>query len=178
MWNYSYLRKKRKTELILSCVYIYLNILFFFFCIMLSIFMNSKFMYCYIMSRYWHYLDFNLREHVLPILLFLFLSVRLWEEKERRLTSACPGFSRADCPEKDVSQSRAPLRVFSGWILPCQLPQWHGGKESASRWRPRFIPGVGKIPWRRKWQPTPVMLPEESHGHKSPGGCSPWSHKE
>ena len=26
---------------------------------------------------------------------------------------------------------------------------------------------VGKIPWRRKWQPTPVFLPEKSHGQRS-----------
>ena len=30
--------------------------------------------------------------------------------------------------------------------------------------RPGFDPWVGKIPWRRKWQPTPVLLPGESHG--------------
>ena len=29
----------------------------------------------------------------------------------------------------------------------------------------------GKIPWRRKWQPTPVFLPGESHGQRSPRGC-------
>ena len=28
------------------------------------------------------------------------------------------------------------------------------------------IPGVRKIPWRRKWQPTPVFLPGESHGQR------------
>lgn len=50
------------------------------------------------MSRYWILLDFNLREHVLPILLFLFLSVRLWEEKESMLTSAYPGFSKGCLP--------------------------------------------------------------------------------
>ena len=27
----------------------------------------------------------------------------------------------------------------------------------------RFDPWVGKIPWRRTWQPTPVFLPEEFH---------------
>jgi len=27
-----------------------------------------------------------------------------------------------------------------------------------------FHPWVGKIPWKRKWQPTPVFLPEEFHG--------------
>ena len=37
---------------------------------------------------------------------------------------------------------------------------------------------VGKIPWRRKWQPTPVVLPGKSHGRRSLVGCSPWSHKE
>ena len=35
---------------------------------------------------------------------------------------------------------------------------------------------VGKIPWRRKWQPTPVFLPGESHGHRL-AGYSPWRHK-
>jgi len=29
-----------------------------------------------------------------------------------------------------------------------------------------FIPGWGKIPWRRKWQPTPVFLPGESLGQR------------
>ena len=37
---------------------------------------------------------------------------------------------------------------------------------------------VGKIPWRRAWQPTPVFLPGESHGQRSLVGYSPWGHKE
>ena len=32
--------------------------------------------------------------------------------------------------------------------------------------------------WRRKWQPTPVFLPGESHGQRSLVGCSPWGHIE
>ena len=32
--------------------------------------------------------------------------------------------------------------------------------------------------WRRKWQPTPVFLPGESHGRRSLVGCSPWGHPE
>ena len=32
--------------------------------------------------------------------------------------------------------------------------------------------------WRRKWQPTPVLLPGKSHGLRSPVGYSPWGHKE
>ena len=37
---------------------------------------------------------------------------------------------------------------------------------------------VGKIPWRRKWQPIPVFLPGESHGQRSLAGYSPQGHKE
>ena len=37
---------------------------------------------------------------------------------------------------------------------------------------------VGKIPWRRKWQPTPILLPEKSHGWRSLVGYSPWGRKE
>ena len=37
---------------------------------------------------------------------------------------------------------------------------------------------VGKIPWRRKWQPTPVFWPGKSHGQRSLEGYSPWGRKE
>jgi len=36
-----------------------------------------------------------------------------------------------------------------------------------------FNPGVRKIPWRRKWQPTPVFLPRESHWQRSLVGYNP-----
>ena len=35
-----------------------------------------------------------------------------------------------------------------------------------------------EIPWRRKWQPTPVFLPEKSHGQRSLVGYSQKDHKE
>ena len=37
---------------------------------------------------------------------------------------------------------------------------------------------VRKIPWRRKWQFTPVLLPGKSHGQRSLVGYSPWGCKE
>ena len=40
------------------------------------------------------------------------------------------------------------------------------------------IPGSGRFPWRRKWLPTPVFLPGESHEQRNPVGYSPWGHKE
>ena len=44
--------------------------------------------------------------------------------------------------------------------------------------RPGFDLWIKKIPWIKEWQPTPVFLPEESHGQKSLAGYSPWDHKE
>ena len=62
------------------------------------------------------------------------------------------------------------------------LPWWLSSKETACHYRRlkrcRFDPWVRKIPWSRKWQPTPVFLPGKFHGQKSPGGYSPRDHKE
>ena len=62
-----------------------------------------------------------------------------------------------------------------------RLPRWHSGKEPACERRRYkrcgFDPWVGKIPWRRKCQPTPAFLPGEFHGLRSLVGYSPWSHK-
>ena len=41
-----------------------------------------------------------------------------------------------------------------------------------------FDSWVGKIPWRRKWQPTPVFLPGNFHGKRSLEGYNPWDCKE
>ena len=53
------------------------------------------------------------------------------------------------------------------------LTRWCSGKESASHCR-RLVFN----PWRRKWQPTPVLLPGKSHGRRAIVGYSPWGHKE
>ena len=59
------------------------------------------------------------------------------------------------------------------------LPRWLSGKESAWQYRRlMFDPWVGKIPWRRKWQPTPVFLARKPYGQRSWAGYSPWDHKE
>ena len=41
-----------------------------------------------------------------------------------------------------------------------------------------LIPWIGKIPWMRAWQPTPVFLPGESHEQSSLAGYSPWGHED
>ena len=62
-------------------------------------------------------------------------------------------------------------------------PWWLSGKMSACRRCRRrrrcgFNPWVGKIPWKRVWQPTPVFLPGESHGQRNLVGYSGWGCKE
>ena len=57
------------------------------------------------------------------------------------------------------------------------MPGGTTGKEPTRQCRRhkrhRFSPGVGKIPWRRAWQPTPVFLPGEFQGQRSLKGYSP-----
>ena len=56
------------------------------------------------------------------------------------------------------------------------FPSGISGKEPACQCRRcGFDPWVGKIPWRRTWQPTPLFLPRESHGQRSLAGYSPCS---
>ena len=54
------------------------------------------------------------------------------------------------------------------------FPWWLSSKESAYDAEdaecPRFDPWIGKIPWRGKWQPTPVFLSGKSHGQRSLAG--------
>ena len=62
-----------------------------------------------------------------------------------------------------------------------RLPWWFSGKESTCQCRRcrrhGFNPRVRKIPWRRKWQPTPVFLPGKFHGQRNLVGYNPWGHK-
>ena len=79
---------------------------------------------------------------------------------------------------------------YSGYNVYCHIhictvlssmgfPGRSDGKEICLQCgRPRFDPWVGKILWRRKWQPTPILLPGKSHGQRSLVGCSPWGPKE
>ena len=56
---------------------------------------------------------------------------------------------------------------FSVFYGITRLPRWLSGKDSACQHRRHgFDPYVGKIAWSRNWQPTPVFLPGEFHGHQ------------
>ena len=76
-----------------------------------------------------------------------------------------------------VTQSRTRLKRLSSGSSrhPMGIPGGASDKEPTCQWRRRKRPGfdawVGKIPWRRAWQPTPVFLSRESQGQRRiPGG--------
>ena len=73
--------------------------------------------------------------------------------------------------------SHSHLYNFTSVCLNKGFPDGVSGKEHNSQCRRhkrhRFDPWVGKIPWKRAWQPTPVFLPGESHRQRSLAGYSP-----
>ena len=82
-------------------------------------------------------------------------------------------------PRKNIWASCDKHTPVGGDCSEVGLPWQLGDKEpNCQRRRCGFNPYVGKIPWRRKWDPTPVFLPGKSHGQRNPVGFSPWGHKE
>ena len=83
--------------------------------------------------------------------------------------------------------SPGPWRIMVTFSLPYPLQGQDKRKQALlqqkmlgiclQRRRSRFDSWVGKIPWRRKCQPTPVFLPGESHARRSLGGYSPWGRR-
>ena len=67
------------------------------------------------------------------------------------------------------------MRLFPVGGFPGSASGKQPACQNRRRKRPGFDPWVGKIPRRRKWQPTPVLLPGESQGQRSLVG---YSHKE
>ena len=85
-----------------------------------------------------------------------------------------------------VRETALPRTEFSYRLRRCRarmgFPGGASGKEPACQckgWkRCGFDPWVGKIPWRRTWQPTSICLPGESYRQRSLAGYSPWGHRE
>ena len=93
------------------------------------------------------------------------------QRKKKKPCQACIRNVRGHCPSgrKVTSNMQTNRHRQSEW-----LPRWLSGKEFACYCRRRgFNLWVRKIPWRRRWQPTPVFLPGKSHGQRSLVGCSP-----
>ena len=73
-------------------------------------------------------------------------------------------------------------KLLGGFRGMLSFPGGASGKEPACQprrhKRRRFDPWVGKIPWRRAWQPTPIFLPGEFRGQRSLAGYSPQVYKK
>ena len=78
------------------------------------------------------------------------------------------------------------MRVFlGGTVDKTEASRWRSGKKKKKICLPMqemqemlVRSRVGEIPWRRKWQPTPVFLTGKFHGQKSLMGYSSWGCKE
>src|SRR5574337_759071 len=71
------------------------------------------------------------------------------------------------------------MQIIDIIMIDQRVPRWLSGKESSCQYRrPGFDPWVRKIPWSRKWQPTPGFLPGKSHGQRNLAGYSPQGCKE
>ena len=81
-----------------------------------------------------------------------------------------PGIKPGSPALQAYSLPSEPIRVFLGGSA-VKASAWNAGDLGS-------IPGSGRFPWRRKWQPTPVLLPGESRGQRSLAGYSPCGLKE
>ena len=72
-----------------------------------------------------------------------------------------------------VKQNSVQIQTHVGGFLHCSVVKNPPAVQGLM-----LDPWVGKIPWRRAWQPTPVFLLGKSHGQRSLAGCGPWGHKE
>ena len=98
--------------------------------------------------------------------------------KARRETEQSGTVGRAQGPPGLAPAPYAAALGKSLNISKTQFPHLWGsdGKESACN--AGFDPWVGRIPWRREWQPTPVFWPEKSHGQRSLAGYCPKGSRE
>ena len=107
--------------------------------------------------------------------------IHLFPPGKLQLNLAKSSFER-NSPRKEELTIRMHLTLFRELTAKGRPSRWLSGKESAYKCRRhsryRFDSWVKKIPWRKKWQLTPVLLPGKSHGQRSLVGYSSWGHKE
>ena len=120
-----------------------------------------------------------LKEHSLTLLVY---------QGGRSIGKEATGIVLKDAKHVTLTQSSFPEVCFKllsdGWkvdvytegnkgeIMQVALVVQNAPADAGRRRRWGFDPWVGKIPWRRAWQPTPVFLPGESHGERSLAGYS------
>ena len=138
-----------------------------------------------VLIKYFWRLNWDLFDDFLLVRVELSVSGEKTVEVKRRVKSIC--YQHDLWPLMLPSGAWLRFARFLHWkilsfpsTLCSGLPRWLSGKEPTCQHRRhkrrRFHPWVGKIFWKRKWQPTPVFLPGKLHGQKSLVSYSPWGH--
>ena len=95
------------------------------------------------------------------------------ESHGQRSLAGCSPWGHKDSDTTEVTTQHS-----TQWGLDSCFSGNTSGKEPNCQCRRHkrwgFDSRVGKIPWRRAWQPTPVFLPGKAHGQRSLVGYSPW----
>ena len=106
-------------------------------------------------------------------LILLYLSMlQKCSSKQNHISTNCAGEFPFFTSSPALTVCRFLMMTILTWasqvvLVVKNLPAYAGNL------RHRFDPWVRKIPWRRKWQPTPILLPGESHGQRNLAGNSP-----
>ena len=93
-------------------------------------------------------------------------SVHVFFKREHQAWNECNPSALCNV---QVEIKQTAVHTWGGWTSQV-VKHWRIHLPSRRR---GFDPWVRKIPWRRKWQPTPVFLPGKSHGQRSLAGYSP-----
>ena len=109
-----------------------------------------------------------------------------WVDLGAGLKIACPSSCLSHTHSQNTTQIHLSHKSFLTTKINLPLLWGFPGgsvvRESTCQWRRlkrhRFYSSIGKIPWRRKWWPTPVFLSGKSHGQRSRVGYSPWGREE
>ena len=87
---------------------------------------------------------------------------RKWQPTPVFLPGESKGWGHTESDTTEVTQQQQHM------LYMCGFPQWFRWHRICLQCRrPRFSPWVGKTPWRKEWQPTPIFMPGESHGQRS-----------
>ena len=120
-------------------------------------------------------------DKIIPLVYFIldsFLKTELFStgpcvQTTHVLRSLLPGMELAFSLPFTVNLSLFSFIGFPGGAELKTLPANAGGAKDAGS-----IPGWGRFPWSKKWQPTPVFLPGKSHGQRSLAGAGSWGHSQ
>ena len=106
--------------------------------------------------------------------------IKPWGAKQKtpHIWTISPHSWRVGLASSTSNSSKGLLYIFI-WVILFMSQGLPSGEESACQCRRhRLDPWVGKIPWRRKWQPAPVFLPGKFHGQRSLVDYRPRGRKE